>query len=403
MKQLSENNKIKWIRLIPLKPFSINKSIIFSFTCNFVLLFLLLFDTGLIKEAKALSIKENILIDDTTNWIPVNSGVFTVNGLWWFKENAGSYYRLPERARKIAQLNPRALTYSEYPAGGRVRFKTNSSTLSVRIDHGGDPFNWKELSIMAMAGIELYEGKPEQMIFRGITRPESGRGPYIFNFSTGSDKKIREYSLYLPMYSKLKVLELKLDQNARIEPPSPFVLPRPVVFYGSSFIQGGCASRPSMNLPAIVGRKLGVDIINLGFAGDGTYEPEMAGLMAEIDAACFIIGPILNDTMLTQKNYFQFVSNLRKQRPDCPILLMTRLQTLGQTEPFAVNTLVRNIYEKMRKSGDKKVYYFDSFVLYQDGSIHPTAEGLHPSDLGFTIIADSLTPLLAKILDISAK
>ena len=146
-----------------------------------------------------------------------------------------------------------------------------------------------------------------------------------------------------------------------------------------------------------------MDIINLGFAGDGTYEPEMADLMTEIDAACFIIGPILNNTMLIQKNYFQFISHLRKQRPDCPILLMTRLQTLGQIEPFTVNILVRNIYEKMRKSGDRNIYYFDSFVLYHDGSIHPTAEGLHPSDLGFTIIAGLSNPLIAKILGIPAK
>jgi hypothetical protein len=205
------------------------------------------------------------------------------------------------------------------------------------------------------------------------------------------------------MYARLKSLDVALEQNARIEPPSPFVLPKPVVFYGSSFIQGGCASRPSMNLPAIIGRKLGVDIINLGFAGDGTYEPEMAGLMAEIDASCFIIGPILNDTMLTQNNYFRFISHLRKQRPDCPILLMTRLQTLGQIEPFAVNTLVKGIFEKMRKSGDKNVHYFDSFVLYHDGSIHPTAEGLHPTDLGFVIISDALTPVLTKILDLSTR
>ena len=110
-----------------------------------------------------------MLTGDTTKWTPASSVEFTINGLWWFKENGGSYCRLPERARKISQLNPRALTYSEYPAGARVRFKTNSTILSVRVDHGGDPFNWKELSILAMAGIELYEGNPKNMIFRGIS------------------------------------------------------------------------------------------------------------------------------------------------------------------------------------------------------------------------------------------
>ena len=153
-----------------------------------------------------------------------------------------------------------------------------------------------------------------------------------------------------------------------------------------------------MNLPAVIGRKLAVDIINLGFAGDGTYEPEMADLMAEIDAACFVIGPVLNDTELVEKNYPEFVARLRQKRPDCPILLMTRLHTLGQEEPFAVNVSVREVYEYIRAKGDRKIHYFDSFPLYQDGSFHPTVEGLHPSDLGFTIIADSLAPKLSEIL-----
>ncbi|HSL86652.1 MAG TPA: SGNH/GDSL hydrolase family protein, partial [Bacteroidales bacterium] len=212
-----------------------------------------------------------------------------------------------------------------------------------------------------MAGIELYEGDPGHMIFRGISRPESGKTPYIVSFNLASTREFRDYTLYLPMYAKLEALDLSLEPGSRIEPPAPFKLSGPVVFYGSSFIQGGCASRPSMNLPAVIGRKLAVDIINLGFAGDGTYEPEMADLMAEIDAACFVIGPVLNDPELVEKNYPEFVARLRQKRPDCPILLMTRLHTLGYEKPFPVNAFVQNIFEEMRASGDRNIYFFDSF------------------------------------------
>ena len=353
-----------------------------------------------IPDCEYLAFLESVPFSDTLNWIPATSEQFTVNGLWWVKENGGSYYRLPHRGKDIKELNPRALNYSNYPAGARIRFKTDSPSISLRVDHGGDSFSWKELSIMAMAGIELYEGDTENMIFRGITRPESGKSPYTFTFNFSNTGKLREYTLYLPMYAKLQSLDVSLEPGSRIEPPSNFSLSKPVVFYGSSFIQGGCASRPSMNLPAIVGRKLAVDIINLGFAGDGTYEPEMADLMAEIDAACFVIGPVLNDHELVGKNYPEFVARLRQKRPDCPILLMTRLHTLGFEKPFPVNAFVQDIFEKMRASGDRNIYFFDSFMLYQDGSFHPTVEGLHPSDLGFTIIADSLAPILSQILGV---
>jgi len=200
------------------------------------------------------------------------------------------------------------------------------------------------------------------------------------------------------MYAKLRSLEISLDPGARIEPPTPFAIPRPVVFYGTSFIQGGCASRASMNLPALVGRMLAVDIVNLGFAGDGRSEPAMAELMAEIDAACFVMGPILNNLEVMRENYPRVVARLRQRWPDRPILLMTRLHTQGQSEPYVVNGLVREVWEKMRTAGDRNVYLFDSFPLYMDGSVHPTVEGLHPSDLGFKRIADALAPELAKIL-----
>ena len=264
----------------------------------------------------------------------------------------------------LTPSEPRSLTKSTsefgltrgIPAGARLRFKTDSTSLKLRVDHGGDSFSWKELSVMAMAGIELYEGPPDRMVFRRISRPVSGKEPYVADFGLFPGRQLRELTLYLPMYAKLESLDIALDPGATIEPPSPFKTDKPIVFYGTSFIQGGCASRPSMNLPALVGRMLGADIINLGFAGDGRCELAMAGLMAEIDAACYVMGPILSQPALMRENYPRFVGRLREQWPDRPILLMTRLHTVGQTEPYAVNALVREVWQTMREAGDQHVY-----------------------------------------------
>ena len=337
---------------------------------------------------------------EAARWKSAASGPFTVNGLWWLKENGGALCRLPQRAQAIDAIDPKVRDYAHYPAGARVRFKTDSTSLALRIDHGGDPFSWKPLSLLAMAGIELYEGPPQHMVFRQISTPASGTAPYVVKFAENPERELREYTLYLPMYAKLKSLEIALDSGAKIEPPTPLAIPRPVVFYGTSFVQGGCASRASMNLPALVGRMLAVDIVNLGFAGDGRCELEMADLTAEIDAACFVMGPILNQLELMRENYPRFVGRLRQRWPERPILLMTRLHTQGQREPYEVNGLVREVWETMRAAGDRQVYLFDAFPLYRDGSVHPTVEGLHPSDLGFKMIADALAPELAKVLQL---
>src|SRR5439155_14165975 len=71
---------------------------------------------------------------------------------------------------------------------------------------------------------------------------------------------------------------------------------KPIVFYGTSITQGGCASRTGMVHTAILGRRLGYPIVNLGFSGNGRMEPEVVKLIAEIDASCYVIDCLPNMT-----------------------------------------------------------------------------------------------------------
>jgi hypothetical protein len=333
-------------------------------------------------------------------WRPAAGGDFTVNGLWWLKENEGAFIRLP---RRVAEVNRGVWNCAQHPAGGRIRFRTDSTTLKLRVDHGNDGFPWPMMSSMAMAGIELYEGPPGDSVFRWVATPVSAKEPYELSVPVPTDGKLHEYTLYLPMYAKLATFDLGLDPEARLEPPGDFRQAKPIVFYGTSFVQGGCASRGSMNFPAIVGRRLGMDIVNLGFAGDGQCEPEIGECMAGIDASCFVMGPILNNLPLMRQRYAPFVDSLRRRWPETPILLMTRLHTVGQQTPYAVNGLVREVHDTMRAAGDRNVHLFDSFALYQDGGFYPTADGVHPSDYGFMLISDALAPALAEILGLAGQ
>ena len=49
-----------------------------------------------------------------------------------------------------------------------------------------------------------------------------------------------------------------------------------------------------MAYPAILGRTLGVPVINLGFSGNGKTEPEIARLLAELDPAAYILDSLPN-------------------------------------------------------------------------------------------------------------
>lgn len=328
-------------------------------------------------------------------WRPAGDGAFAVHGLAWFKENDGAFLRLPRRA---AAINPKAWAMAHHPAGARVRFRTDATTLRLRIDHGGDSFPWPMMSSLAMAGIELYEGAPGQEVFRAVVTPASAAAPYEVSLTAPAERTWRDCTLYLPMYARLKALDIGLDAAAGLAAPTPLRLDRPVVFYGSSFVQGACAARGSMAYPAILGRRLGVDIVNLGFAGDGTCEADMAACLADIDAASFVMGPILNDLPLMQERYAAFIDILRRQRPQMPIVLMTRLHTLGQREPYAVNAIVEAVYARHRERGDRLIHLVDAYALYGDGSEYPTCDGVHPTDHGFRRIADALEPVLLAAL-----
>ena len=81
---------------------------------------------------------------------------------------------------------------------------------------------------------------------------------------SGKTSAMRDYTLYLPLYNGLQSLDLALSKGAQVRPPSPPALAKPVVFYGTSITQGGCAHNAGADYPSILGRMLNLDTISLG-------------------------------------------------------------------------------------------------------------------------------------------
>src|ERR1700726_3679402 len=125
----------------------------------------------------------------------------------------------------------------------------------------------------------------------------------------------------------VKVLEIGLDAEASIERPKPFALKMPIVFYGTSITQGGCASRSGMSYQAILGRRLNVDFVNLGFSGNGLGEPELAQTVAEVDASCFVLDFAQNNPTVESlaQVYGPFLQTIRSKHPETPILVITAI------------------------------------------------------------------------------
>ncbi len=144
--------------------------------------------------------------------------------------------------------------------------------------------------------------------------------------------------------------------------------------YGTSITQGACASRPGMVHTAILGRRFDRPVINLGFSGNGRMETEVVELMAELDAAVYVIDCLPNITaqevLARTKPCIQI---LRKAHPQTPVLLV---EDRSYADSFLISAkrernrtsrqALWKVYEELKTAGDKYLYYLEGEQLLGD-------------------------------------
>jgi hypothetical protein len=343
--------------------------------------------------------------DSDFKWVNAADGTVTVSGLAWFNENAPSFSRLPACAKDI--IPPIVWQLAQNPSGAAVSFKTDSSSLRIRVNHGApdmSALSMHHMSMLACAGIDLYQGTAPNMDFWAASIPTKALEPYVHTYFENLDKKQRHFTLYLPVYATLTSLEIGIDPDASIQSADTFKNKKPIVFYGTSITQSGCASRGSNGFVPIIGRRLNTQVVNLGFSGSGCGEPELAQLITEIDAACYVVDSVANMNIdIMNQRYEKFITILRTAKPNIPIVLMTRVHFAhesfkGSDYANSLNEVVMKTYKKFVSKGDKNIHLFDTAAIIKPGRDHPSVDGIHLNDQGFKLIADNLAPTLQKII-----
>jgi GDSL-like Lipase/Acylhydrolase family/N-terminus of Esterase_SGNH_hydro-type len=338
-------------------------------------------------------------------WAPPGSETIEVNGLPWYGENDGELFRLPRRLEQT--FRPPVWSLAKSPSGGRIRFRTDSKVLAVRLEYPSAP-DMANMHAFGQTGVDLYAGGV--YIASAVADKEAVPGKTydrILFDRRDSAREEREIVLYLPLYKPVKVLGIGVDPDAKIGRARPFALARPVVFYGTSITQGGCASRPGMSYQAILGRMLGIDFVNLGFSGNGKGEPEVARTVAEIDAACFVVDFAQNNRTLEslQEVYAPFLETLRAKHPETPVVAVTPIyasrEALGGpavSELQKMRDHIRQVVSRRIASGDRNLQIVEGTDLLGPAQGDGLVDGVHPNDLGFQWMADGLAARLRKVL-----
>lgn len=299
-----------------------------------------------------------------------------------------TYSRLPARAQQM--VNPRVWELSGNTAGLVLRFATDATTIGA-IWPGG--VGMVHMARTGSSGLDLYVKDGNDWKFCGVGRPSITSHTQAI-LAGDRPGKMSEYMLYLPTYDKVTELKLGVNTTATLYAMEARHQ-KPIVFYGTSITQGGCASRAGMCHVAMLGRWLDTPVINLGFSGSGKSEPELAELVSEIDAAAYVLEPLPNmKSEWVKQRIPGFVRTLRKKHPATPILLVENplFTTTG-----TINVELRSVFQELKKKGMGKLHY-----LYANSQLagreNGTVDGVHPTDLGFFRMASAYEPMLKMIL-----
>ncbi|HSW45731.1 MAG TPA: SGNH/GDSL hydrolase family protein [Phycisphaerae bacterium] len=345
-------------------------------------------------------------------WVWHEAAELTIEGKGWL-DTERPFDRLPARAKNL--VREPVWNLSRNSAGLCIHFIADAPAIAARWTLTSNNLSMAHMPATGMSGLDLYvredlgwpniqvdprRGPSWKWIGAGRPSARTNEATLVAHMPATT----HEFLLYLPLYNGVESLQIGVPPGygiARLVPRRD----KPVVFYGTSITQGGCASRPGMAYPAILGRRLNRATINLGFSGNGRMDPELADLLGEIDAAGYVLDCLPNMKMdMIAERVEPFILALRRHRPTTPIILVESVTYPAQrfvadpaTSCFAQNRLLRRIYDRLTARGVAGLHYMPGTGLYgNDGEA--TVDGCHATDLGFLRFADGLEPLLRQVL-----
>ena len=329
--------------------------------------------------------------DSQTAYSDVSEAPFTVHGLM---RDENGYFRLPFEV--AGNVNEGVKGLNLHTAGGRVRFCTDACRVFLRAGMRSVS-GMSHFALTGTAGFDLYADGVYKGTFLPPVDVETGYTSELFIGEGG----MREITVHFPLYSGVVKLELGFPSGSKLAKAPSYDIPLPVVYYGSSITQGGCASRPGNAYQNTLSRFLSCDHINLGFSGSARGETLMAEYIAGLTVSAFVFdydhnAPDINHLEATHSAFFEIV---RAKNPSLPVIILSRPQPNPTEEELLRRDIVKRTFETALSRGDRNVYFIDGTeMLNIFGGDSGTVDGCHPNDLGFYCMAKALEPVLKTVL-----
>ena len=224
----------------------------------------------------------------------------------------------------------------------------------------------------------------------------------------GPDDVVR---VYLP-----ETVELRIE---RIDGVDGDLVPAPRgpmwVVYGDSITQGWSVSEPGLAWPSLVADELGLDLVNLGFAGSARGELLAADAVAASGAAAVAVAWGTNSWSSQPTDAAQiagtmrlFLTALRQGLPDAPVVVVTPVvrpdaeatrNRFGATLADLRLALEEAVRRFAADTGDSRITLVPGRDLVPAGEL---VDGIHPGDGGQRSLAGGVVAQVAAGLNLAA-
>lgn len=331
---------------------------------------------------------------DGMRFFHIDQEPFSIHGI--LKEN-GKYRRLPEKVAKTVSENVYYL--HSHTAGGRVRFKTNSRKISILAEMD-QISRMSHFAFTGSSGFDLYAKENHHDVYWGTFIPPLNMTDGYESSICLSGNHLRDITINFPLYSAVTNLYIGVENDAVLEKAEAYSHSKPIVYYGSSITQGGCASRPGNSYQSILSRKFHCDYMNLGFSGSAKAEDEIIEYIKQLEMSMFVFdydhnAPTVEHLEATHEKMFQ---EIRKYNPQLPIIILSRPKYYLNHEEKKRLEIIQNTYQNALSQGDNHVYFLNGQSLMKLAKDDGTVDNCHPNDLGFFSMAVALEKVLKTIL-----
>ena len=271
--------------------------------------------------------------------------------------------------------------------------------IESQVSEAGSTF---KLDLMNLENIELIEGAETTLRFTGLPDTEKG------------------CQIWLPTNGFVELRSLRLDDAATIAAPAEQTR-RCWVHHGSSISHCVEAESPTRTWPVVAAQLAGVEILNLGLAGNCQLDPFVARTIrdASVDLISLKVGiNIANADSLRERTFgpalHGFLDTIRDGHPKAPILVASPIicplhedvpgpsvpVQEGESVKFAaisgheevrggsltlvrMREIIQDIIKGRRQRGDANLHYLDGLELFGPEEIDDLPDSVHPNAAGY--------------------